>query len=73
MSDARRVDTHAHIVPPAYRKWLAEKRVDAGGLPIPAWSVEAALEFMETNSIETAPTGRRAVQTATATGTGPAR
>ena len=31
----RRIDTHAHIVPDFYRAWLAEKRVDAGGLPVP--------------------------------------
>jgi 6-methylsalicylate decarboxylase len=53
MSDPRRIDTHAHIVPDFYREWLAAKGVDAGGLPIPTWSVEAALDFMQTNGIET--------------------
>jgi 6-methylsalicylate decarboxylase len=54
VSKPRRIDTHAHIVPPAYRAWLIEKGLDAGGLPIPAWSVEAALENMDANAIETA-------------------
>lgn len=54
MSSVHRIDTHAHIVPPFYREWLQSKHVDAGGLPIPEWTPEAALEFMETNAIQTA-------------------
>lgn len=53
MSNARRIDTHAHIVPPFYKEWLAAKNVDAGGLPIPSWSAEATLDFMQANDIET--------------------
>lgn len=49
-----RIDTHAHIVPPSYRTWLIEKGLDSGGLPIPEWSVDAALENMDANGIETA-------------------
>jgi hypothetical protein len=52
-SSARRIDTHAHLVPDFYRGWLLEKGVDAGGLPIPIWSVQSTLEFMEANEIET--------------------
>jgi 6-methylsalicylate decarboxylase len=53
MSDARRIDTHAHFVPDFYREWLASKGVDAGGLPIPNWTPQAALDFMHINAIET--------------------
>lgn len=53
MSDTRRIDTHAHIVPPFYKEWLANKNVDAGGLPIPSWSAETTLDFMKANGIET--------------------
>src|SRR5262245_33314968 len=51
--NARRIDTHAHLVPDFYRLWLADKGVDAGGLPVPIWSVESTLQFMQTNEIET--------------------
>jgi 6-methylsalicylate decarboxylase len=52
-SNARRIDTHAHLVPDFYRGWLLDKGVDAGGLPIPIWSVQSTLEFMDANEIET--------------------
>lgn len=42
-----RIDTHHHIVPPEYGEWLERKGVLAGGLLIPAWSEETALEFMD--------------------------
>jgi hypothetical protein len=32
---ADRIDTHHHVVPDFYARWLAEKGIDAGGLPIP--------------------------------------
>jgi 6-methylsalicylate decarboxylase len=51
--NARRIDTHAHLVPDFYRLWLADKGVDAGGLPVPIWNVESALQFMQVNEIET--------------------
>jgi predicted TIM-barrel fold metal-dependent hydrolase len=54
MSNCRRIDAHTHIVPPDYRKWLLAKGLDAGGSPVPEWSLEAALENMEANEIETA-------------------
>ena len=50
----RRIDAHTHIVPPDYRKWLLAKGLDAGGSPIPTWSVKSSLENMQTNEIETA-------------------
>jgi 6-methylsalicylate decarboxylase len=53
MSTSQRVDVHTHIVPPDYRKWLISKKLDAGGAPIPEWSVEQAVAHMEALEIET--------------------
>ncbi|MEL7940197.1 amidohydrolase family protein [Pseudomonas delhiensis] len=50
---ARRIDTHQHIVPPFYGQWLESRGITAGGLPIPKWSAEAALDLMDSNGIET--------------------
>jgi predicted TIM-barrel fold metal-dependent hydrolase len=41
-----RIDTHLHLVPPAYAAWLRSRDITAGGSPIPDWSVDAALELM---------------------------
>lgn len=46
-----RIDTHQHIVPPFYDEWLAANGVTAGGLPIPKWSAEGALDLMESAQI----------------------
>lgn len=54
MSAPARIDTHHHVVPPAYARWLAEKGVTAGGLDIPAWSEETALDLMESAGVRTA-------------------
>ena len=43
-----RIDTHQHIVPPAYAEWLRSRGITAGGLPIPAWSTAGALDLMDT-------------------------
>jgi predicted TIM-barrel fold metal-dependent hydrolase len=51
---AGRIDTHQHIVPAAYADWLASKGITAGGLPIPGWSAEGALQVMEENRVATA-------------------
>lgn len=48
-----RIDTHHHIVPPAYASWLEQRGVMAGGLAIPKWSVEGALDVMDAAGIET--------------------
>ncbi|WP_158815426.1 amidohydrolase family protein [Methylocapsa sp. S129] len=53
MSRGRRIDTHSHIVPEFYAKWLEDKHVLSGGFPIPAWSADAALDFMERHEIAT--------------------
>lgn len=47
-----RIDTHQHIVPPAYATWLERHGITAGGLPIPQWSAEDALELMEAGGID---------------------
>lgn len=47
MAASARIDTHQHIVPPEYARWLDRHGVTAGGLPIPQWSVAGALELME--------------------------
>jgi predicted TIM-barrel fold metal-dependent hydrolase len=48
-----RIDTHQHIVPPFYAQWLAAKGITAGGLPIPQWSAEGALDLMESAKVAT--------------------
>lgn len=51
-----RIDVHHHFLPDFYADALAKaglKTVD-GGMPIPAWSVEAALQVMDRQQIETA-------------------
>ena len=42
-----RIDTHHHIVPPAYAAWLRGKGALAGGLPIPDWDAGTAVAFMD--------------------------
>ncbi len=49
-----RIDTHHHIVPPTYAAWLRRKGVEAGGLPIPEWSVESAISLMDKCRVRTA-------------------
>jgi predicted TIM-barrel fold metal-dependent hydrolase len=51
---ARRIDTHAHVVPPAYAQWLARLGLDGAGMPIPRWTREDALALMDRQGIETA-------------------
>ena len=43
----RKIDTHHHVVPPAYARWLESHGITAGGLAIPQWTADAALELME--------------------------
>lgn len=51
MSTRQRIDTHQHIVPPAYSQWLKSKGISAGGLPIPDWSEDGALALMDAAGI----------------------
>lgn len=49
-----RIDTHHHAVPEFYRAWLADHGVDAGGLPIPAWTPDASRRQMRRTGVRTA-------------------
>ncbi|MFV0524979.1 MAG: amidohydrolase family protein [Acidimicrobiales bacterium] len=49
-----RIDTHHHIVPPEYAAWLRANDQQAGGLPIPVWSVDDALAAMDASGVATA-------------------
>ncbi len=53
MTAHQRIDTHQHMVPPAYGQWLKSKGITAGGLPIPDWSVDGALTLMDAAGIAT--------------------
>lgn len=46
MQRVERIDTHHHVVPPFYARWLRDQGISAGGMPIPEWSVEGTLELM---------------------------
>lgn len=50
------IDVHAHFLPPVYREALAGAGFTLldGGMPIPAWSEEAAIGLMDGIGIETA-------------------
>jgi predicted TIM-barrel fold metal-dependent hydrolase len=54
MGGPRRIDVHHHMVPPPYARWLRERGLAAGGLPIPDWSADASLALMDERGIETA-------------------
>lgn len=54
MTQRGRIDTHQHIVPPFYAAWLESNGQTAGGLPIPDWSAEGALDLMASAGIEAA-------------------
>jgi predicted TIM-barrel fold metal-dependent hydrolase len=51
-----RIDVHAHFLPEIYRDALARAGLSTldGGMPIPAWSRDAALEMMDRQDIATA-------------------
>jgi hypothetical protein len=50
-----RIDVHQHMIPPAYARWLAtHNAADAGGRPLPAWSVQRALSVMDLIGTSTA-------------------
>jgi predicted TIM-barrel fold metal-dependent hydrolase len=53
MSGPHRIDTHQHIIPPEYARWMHEKRIRPGGLIMPAWLERSALKFMDRNDIQT--------------------
>lgn len=53
MSADGRIDVHAHYIAPAYREALEGVGMAMiGGVPVPPWTVELALEFMDAHGIE---------------------
>ncbi|MCV7029142.1 amidohydrolase family protein [Mycobacterium sherrisii] len=49
-----RIDTHHHLVPDLYRKALHKAGIsEAGGRPVPHWSVEESLKTMATLRVST--------------------
>lgn len=48
-----RIDTHQHIVPPGYARWMHEKGIRPGGLGLPSWSERSALKFMDRHDVQT--------------------
>ena len=51
VSGSTRIDTHFHVVPPAYRAWLEEHPLYRG--PYVDWSRDAALEYLELSGTAT--------------------
>lgn len=49
-----RIDTHTHLIPSSYRKALRRFGIDnAGGLPLPEWSLQAARDAMASWDVTT--------------------
>ena len=49
------IDFHAHPVPEAFRKWLPLLNIDVikdDGFPVPQWSKETHLQFMDDAGID---------------------
>ena len=53
MSRPHRIDTHQHIIPPGYARWLQEKGIRPGGRSLPSWSARSAISFMDRNDVQT--------------------
>jgi hypothetical protein len=51
----RRIDTHAHIVPPFYREWLIGRGLTEAGMAIPEWAVEDHLAIWYTLDLSWTP------------------
>ncbi len=54
LKNSRRIDTHQHILPPAYAKWLSVQGIHPGDIDLPPWSKAAALKVMDSHHIQTA-------------------
>lgn len=54
MTSTRRIDVHAHYLAPGYRAALETAGLAMiGGIPVPSWTPELALDFMDAHGIET--------------------
>lgn len=50
------IDTHQHVVPPEYGRWLAARGISPltpEGGAVPQWTVESTSEFMHDNKVST--------------------
>lgn len=54
MSRPYRIDTHQHIVPPGYARWILDKGIRPDGLGLPPWSERSALKFMDRHGVQAA-------------------
>jgi predicted TIM-barrel fold metal-dependent hydrolase len=50
---AARIDVHQHLVPPTWRRYLAEHNLDSGGAAIPEWTAGGAIDMMDAQGIAT--------------------
>ncbi|KAJ8129803.1 hypothetical protein O1611_g3826 [Lasiodiplodia mahajangana] len=50
----KRIDVHHHFLPPQYALKLNESGQIPPGLRLPSWDTDAALDFLDRNSIQTA-------------------
>ena len=50
---AARVDVHTHVVPPFWAAALVDNGGDPSGWPVPGWSPDEHLKFMDDNQIAT--------------------
>jgi predicted TIM-barrel fold metal-dependent hydrolase len=48
-----RIDTHQHLIPPRYAKWLTSRGIRPGGIALPGWSESSALKFMDRHDVRT--------------------
>ncbi|GAB2731281.1 amidohydrolase family protein [Kitasatospora kifunensis] len=53
MTSPARIDVHHHVIPPAYRRLLADRGLDAGGWALPDWDKGSTLAMMDTQGIAT--------------------
>ena len=51
LNSTARIDVHQHLVPPVWRKYLADRGVTAGGAEIPPWSARSAVAMMDAQGI----------------------
>jgi predicted TIM-barrel fold metal-dependent hydrolase len=53
MNGPARIDTHHHVLPPAYRAWLSDQGITPGGIPLPSWDAGSTLAMMDDLGIGT--------------------
>lgn len=57
------VDIHCHMIPDSYLEAITAHGMEMDeGFPIPAWSAEEHLEFMDTNPMITASLKKSAIR-----------